>query len=514
MSAPGESEVVPVAPGERLVRRIGLVAGPIAAAAVALALPGLDPKARLGAAIATLMAAWWMTEALPMWATACIPIVVFPVAGVVPFLVTAKGQWLGKGTVGAIPWDPLILLLAGGMWLARGLETTGLHRRLALLTVHAIGATPRRLVLAVLVAACMISVWISNSATALLLYPIAVALVERGAPPGPERRALGGAVMLALAYGANAGGAGSLIGTPANMMMAVAPLEAAYRDAPRITFPLWLGMGLPFVFCFIPLAWIYLSRIAFRLPAGAGAGAAVSAELAALGPPSRRERAVASVFFCAVAAWVTGASWGKHAGLTGLWPDTLVALVAAGALALLPLGVPGARLILPPRELVRLPWGLLVLIAGGIVLSGGFQASGLTDAIARALAGASGVPPVLLVAATSLAVVTLTALTSNTGTAQIVGPVLAAAAPALGVDPRLLLLPAALAVSCDFALPVGTPPNAIVFAGGYVTLGKMARTGVVMDVLAAALVTIATFAVACPVFGIDPWGGVPVWARR
>lgn len=472
------------------------------AAVTGLGTGGLGTDARLVAATAALMAAWWMTEAIPMWATALVPFL-FPIAGIG----TAAGAL-------SIAWNPLILLFVGGMTLARGMETTGLHRRVALHVIALVGATPRRLVLGVMISGAAISLFVSNSATALMLYPIVLALVERAVPEGLHRRALGAAAMLGLAYGVNIGGAGCLIGSPANLV-AIAPLQKVFPEAPPIGFVPWLGMGLPLVILFVPVAWIYLVRIAFRLPVGGrGEGSYARQEVRALGRLGRSETFVALIFAACALAWMTQELWKKPAGLRGAWSDTTVALAGATVLLLVPVGPAGARTAVTPRDVARLPWGLLLVIAGGLALSGAFETSGLTRAIGETFQGASGLSPLLLVAATSFSVVALTALTSNTGTAGVVAPILAASAPALGVDPRLLLLPAALAVSCDFALPVGTPPNAIVFGSGYLTLGKMARTGVVMDLFAAGLIVLVTFAFACPVFGISPAGGVPSWAQR
>jgi sodium-dependent dicarboxylate transporter 2/3/5 len=504
-AGPGELERSPALGGR--IRAVGLAIGLLAALAVWFAAAGLTPPQRAVATTATLMAVWWLSEAIPLWATALLPFLAFPVVGAAPWRAALD-----------MAVNPLIALFLGGMLLARGLENTGLHRRIALHVIWLTGVTPGRLVLGVLVAGALISMFVSNTATALMLYPIAHALVRRAAADGAAERTLGAATMLGLAYGCNAGGAACLIGTPPNLLF-VGGYRSWYGEAaPAWGFLQWGIVGLPFLALFIPVAWWWLTRVAFavsRLPAGAPVS--VTQELTALGPPARGERLVFWTFSCAVLAWITRDLWDDAvrpwidlANETS-W-DAIIALVAVLALLLLPLALPRLPAVVSRRDLPRFPWGILVLLAGGVQLSKGFEATKLTAELSTWVHAISGWPPILLVAAAAFGAAAASALTSNTGTAGVATSILLAAAPALGVDPRLLLFPAALGVSCDFALPVGTPPNAIAFGSGYFTLGRMARTGLAMDLIAVGLVTAAVWFVGVPLLGLETTRS-PLWAQ-
>ncbi|MHC5021119.1 MAG: SLC13 family permease [Planctomycetota bacterium] len=458
MAAGAPHQRVPT-PGERRLKQAGLWLGPVAALASLWFTRGLTGEQQSVVAVTLLMAAWWMTEALPMWATACVAFVVLPLAGAASL-----------DSVLALAGNSLVWLFIGGMLIARAIEASGLHRRIALRVLRFTGRGPRGLVLGLMIAGAGLSMFVSNSATALMLFPIARSLVEGATPDDGSRATVGAAAMLGLAYGCNAGGAASLIGTPPNLIM-VEAYDLQFPDGPSVGFFEWLLVGVPFLACFLPVAWLYLTRIAFRLPHHSVVPVAAAEAHAAQPAWSPAQRRVALVFGAAALAWLTRGLWGPWLPWRGSSCDAAVALTGAAALFLGPRTpqaiTAGRAAVLRPFDLGRIPWGLIVLIGGGLVLSSSFAQTGLTGVAGEVLAGWHGADPAWLVGGVACAAVVLSAFTSNTGSAGILAPVLMAAAPALGLDARLLLFAAAMGVSCDFMLPVGTPPNAIVFGSGW-----------------------------------------------
>ena len=443
---------------------------------------GFGHRPAYAAGVALLMAIWWFTEALPMAWTACAPLVLFPVLDV-----------FGKGLPGsavrsALPYvDPYIFLFLGGMALGVGMEQWGLHRRLALHVMHAIGTAPQRLLLGVLVATAAVSMWISNTATAVMMMPIAMALLaqleaERG---GVKLMHYGTALMLAVAYGANVGGIGTKIGTAANSLLAGYLSEKLQYE---LGFVEYMAVGLPFVALFIPLAWAVLWRVGRRDQVASTSGREVLArQLRELGPMSRGERAVAAVFLGAAALWILGGPLKQALSplaqqvlglkLQGKHVEAAVAMGAAAVLL--------ATRVLAPRSLARVPWGTLVLLGGSFAMAEGIDGSGLASWLAGHLAELAHLPLLLQLALTSVATVVLTAVASNTATTTVL----------LNLLPRspVVLATCAIASSCDFALPAGTPPNAIVFGSGYIRLPTMMRIGLSLDLAAMALVTLYAY---------------------
>ncbi|MBP1642622.1 MAG: sodium:sulfate symporter [Acidobacteria bacterium] len=466
------------------VRPWRLAAGFAAAAAVLVFDSSLHHAGELGArparaaAVALAMAVWWLTEALPIHWTACVPLAAFPLAGV-----------FGRGPAGDLAaavapyFDPYCFLFAGGMMIAAGIEQQGLHRRLALGALAAIGTDPRRLLAGVLVATASVSLWISNTATAAMMLPIGLALVAQlEARDGRRLERYGMALLLAIAWGANLGGIGTKIGTPPNAQLA-GFLE---RSGTPVSFFEFLLLGLPFVALMLPAAWAVLWRLGRRDAPAADAREVVRTQLAALGRVSGGERAVAAAFLAVAALWI--ASSPLTAALGARIPGLRTAHVEGGAamavaLALLVLPAPGGGRLLPWRALSRVPWSTLLLLGGGFALAAAVHESGLAAWMAGRLAGIAALPPLAQLAAASTATVAISALASNSATTAVMLVVLAeAAAPAVRVP---VLVAATIAASCDFALPVGTPPNAIVFGSGYVRIPVMARYGAVLDLFAA-----------------------------
>lgn len=485
---------------------VALVAGPVAALSVYLALsagaPELSEMGRRVGAVLAWMAVWWLTEALPLSATALLPIPLFPLLGVM------------STRDAAAPFaDKVIFLFMGGFMLALAMERSNLHRRLALMTLRLVGARPARLVLGFMVSTATLSMWMSNTATAVMMFPIAlsvIGLVKERTGKTHDNFAL--CLLLGVAYAASIGGVATPIGTPPNAFL-LAFVRAEYGV--DISFFNWMQVGLPMVLVFIPVTWILLTRVIYRirLKEIPGGPSLIREELARLGPVSRAEWSVMAVFGFAVAGWLMRDPLAAIAPslkpfLVERLDDTVIALMAATLLFVVPVDLRKREFLLDWSTAERLPWGVLLLFGGGLSLAAGVRASGLDQFIGAQFTAFAGMPTVLIVLLVSLVLVFLTEVTSNTATATIFFPILAGAAPALGVDPFMLLIPAAMGVSCAFMLPMATPPNALVFATGEVSIRQMAKAGLILNFISAGLVTLLVYTTGVWFLGADP-SGVP-----
>lgn len=466
--------------------RIGLVLGP-ALFVVLLLLPApaaMAPAAWRVAATGVLMAVWWITEAIPIPATALLPLVLFPLLGVVPIAGAAS------------PYaNPVIFLFLGGFLIAAALQRCGLHRRMALTIIALVGTSPRRLVGGFMAATAFISMWVSNTATVVMLLPMALSvltLVESRGGRAAADSNFGVALLLGLTYAASIGGMGTLIGTPPNALLA-GFMDEAYGV--RIGFVEWMLLGVPLVLVSLPLTWLLLTRVLYPVQGSDAGGGAdlVRSELRRLGPLSRAEVLVGGITALTAAAWV----------LRPLLDDVVPALSDAGIAvggALLLFVIPSARrgdaALLDWDDAQRLPWGVLLLFGGGLSLAGAIEQTGLAAWIGEAMGAVGTWPPLLVVLAISTVIVFLTELTSNTATAAAFLPVVAALAVGIGADPLLLAVPVALGASCAFMMPVATPPNAIVYGSGRLTIPQMARAGFWLNLLMIVLVTAAAFLLA------------------
>lgn len=470
---------------------IGLVAG-LAGFAVLVGWSWIDPAhgpAIRVAAIAWLMACWWVSEVLPLAATALIPIFAFPLLGILPAGPTCRQYG-----------HHLILLFLSGFLLARGLSRWQLDRRLALAVTAAAGGSARGIIFGMMAVTAFLSMWVSNSATAAMMMPVALAVVEHAAHlagketsdtrPGHFR--FGTGLMLGTAYAASIGGVGTIVGTPPNVLLAALMEDMA---GVSVGFGQWMLVGVPAVVVLLPLVWAWIVFVAYRPEVGrlAGGSELVRSELRKLGPMTRAGWLTAGVVAATALAWVTRV----------LWEGALVdaGLLAGDALTDASIGVLGAVVMfaLPsgdrrsPRLLDRtvwreVPWNVLLLFGGGLALAEGFITSGLADAIGKSVVGLRGVPLWLFVLVVVGFVVLLTEFASNTASAAMILPLLAASAAAVGVEAPALMVPAALAASMAFMMPAATPPNAIVFGTGYVTIPQMVRAGVGANLLGVAAI--------------------------
>jgi sodium-dependent dicarboxylate transporter 2/3/5 len=492
---------------------VGRGLGVVLALAVYLFLPddaALSETARATAAIVALMAVWWMSEALPLAATSLIPIVALPLFGVLP-IADATAPYA----------SPTVFLFMGGFMIALAMQKWNLHKRIALLVMRVIGTQPRQLILGVMVATAFLSMWVSNTATTLMMLPIGIsvlALVARpsagsaeadgGPDSGPvsdmfedkDTKNFATSLMLSIAFAATIGGLSTLIGSPPNLILAGFAEESL---GVTIGFADWMKIGVPLSAVFLVIAWFLLTRVIYptRLSTVVGGKNVLHAELEKLGPMSRGEWVVLGVFVSAAVLWVSRESLSGSETVTSILPfmanldDSTIAIGAALALFLIPAsrsnGTTSMTLDWRTAQ-AGIPWGVLLLFGGGLSLAKAVQESGLSEYIGTQVGGFSVLPVVLMIAAVSVVILMLTELTSNTATAATFLPVLGGVALGLGIDPMLLLVPAAFAATCSFMLPVGTPPNAIVFGSGYVTMGQMVRAGLWLNAIGVVLITLAT----------------------
>lgn len=462
------------------------IAGPAAAALVWLVPPPyqMPPAAHAVAGLAVWMAIWWLTATLPLAVTALLPLALLPILGPVRIEQIAR------------PYaDPIIFLFMGGFFLAAATQRWQLHRRLALGVIAAAGTAPARLVLALMLATAFISMWISNTATAVMMLPIAGAVLDLARRESPETApALGRALILGTAYAASIGGIASLIGTPPTAIFAA----AAKAQGQPVGFAEWMTLGVPIAAVLLVACWLLLTRALFPVRGSLpGVRELVARERAGLGPWSTGQRITVAVLALAAAAWIfrEPKTLGSVTvpGLVDLIPglsDAGIAIAAALVLFVAPIATRERRFTLDWESAERIPWGVLVLFGGGLALAEAFTASGLAEWIGLRLEGLRGAPPVVVLGAVALLFVLLTELTSNTATAAMAMPIMAALAPAVGVAPVVLMATAALAAALGFMLPVGTPPNALAYGTGAVTSGEMAKAGVWMDITAAVVITV------------------------
>ena len=515
MSSPGDAmadDTVAETGFRERAGRWALVLGPVAAVIVYGVTPDVavsgDTVVELGhagratAAVAVLMAIWWMTEALHVSATALLPVALLPLFGV--FSVDDA----------ASPYaNPLIFLFLGGFLLALAMQRWGLERRIALLALRVVGTEPRMLVGGFMVLTAAFSMWVSNTATVAMMLPIALSVVDAAVPggrnalvdhPGAPGTSFARSLLLGIAASASIGGVGTLIGTPPNLFLA-----SFARDelGVNISFVDWMFVGVPLVVMFLPVAWLLLTRVLFPPDVDRGRLTSLLTDrsVAPVGPMQRAEWAVLVVFTCTAMAWVfrpllvdlTVLGAQPLGGLS----DAGIAVIAGVALFVIPAGR-GSTRVLDWETARQLPWGILLLFGGGLSLASAIAATGVDDFLGLQVQGLD-VHPILLIAVVTTGVVFMTEMTSNTATAAALVPIVAAIGPGLGVHPLALAVPVAVAASLAFMLPVATPPNAIVFGSGFVGIPDLMRMGIRLNVVSIVLITAWLPLLALPLLGID-----------
>lgn len=448
---------------------LALVLGPLLATLIyfTLASMGWDTDACWTAAITTVCAVWWIFEPIPIPATSLLPIAALPLLGI-----------LSPAEVGASYGSPLVLLLMGGFILSTAMEKSGAHRRIALTMVNLFGGqNSRRLVFGFMAASALLSMWISNTATTLMLLPVALAVIERS-----EDRRLATPLLLGIAYAASVGGIGTPIGTPPNLVF-----REIYEQNTGIEvgFLTWMSWGVPVVLLFVPVIGFWLTRRLNHIG---------QIEMPKVGEWQLEEKRVFIVFAITALAWITRSQpfggWKTWLDLPGA-NDASVALLAVVVMFLVPNGK-GGRL-LDWETASRIPWGMLILFGGGIAIAKAFVVSGLSAALGDLLAGFADWPMLLMIAAICLTITFLTEITSNTATTTLMMPILAAAALAAEIDPLLLMVPAAMSASCAFMLPVATAPNTIVFSTGRFRTSLMAKEGFALNLSGVVLISVTCY---------------------
>ena len=492
------------------VALLGLVLGPALAVLAYLLLPhaqmddtgavvsGLTQPGRATAAVGILMAVWWLTEAIPISATALLPLALLPLTGA-----------MGIKDSAAPYANDVIYLFLGGFILGLAMEKWGLHKRIALATLLIVGTGPRRIVAGFMIASAMLSAWVSNTATTIMMLPIALSVIAlvaaQHAPPGTPRENapspdpnFDSTLLLGVAYASSVGGITTLIGTAPNAILRGYVQTELGRE---IGFANWLLLGGAIAFVLLPCVWFYMVFVSqpVKIRSIPGGKSLIRGEFRALGRMSRGEWTVFIVFCCTVTLWLARpllTRLGDESrldiiALRGL-NDASIAIAAALVLFCIPVNLRTRSFAMDWHTAQRLPWGILILFGGGLSLAAAISANGVDRFIASGIDGVGQLPVWLIVAAVCTLVIFLTELTSNTAVTTALLPVLGASAVALGVDPLKLVVPAAIAASLAFMLPVATPPNAIVFGSGRITIPQMARTGFGLNILGIVVVTLAT----------------------
>lgn len=486
---------------------------------------GMTESAQRMLAVVALMAIWWVGEGTSLAVTALLPLVLFPLLGIMPSKQVAPNYA-----------NHLIFLFLGGFMIALAMEKWNFHKRLALWIINAMGTEPKRIVLGFMVATAFLSMWISNTASTMMMLPVAMAVVrqialdaslngERNAESQKEiEKGLGLVLMLGLAYSASIGGVGTPIGTPPNIVFA-GFYKKLFPDNPDISFFQWMTLAIPIVLVFIPITWMYLCRFVSPFPINqieAGDSGVIQQELVAMGSMNRAEKIVATVFCMTALLWIFRRpivfgdiiipGWSQLFSYQKFLHDSTVAMAMGLLLLVMPVnGVQGLALNGKTEWFAldwktvqsKTPWGILILFGGGFALAAGFGVSGLDQWIGSQLAGVVDWPLGLTVLVICLAVTFLTELTSNTATTTMILPILGMAALAATIHPLYFMVPATLAASFAFMLPVATPPNAIVFGSGWVSIPKMSKAGFILNFIGAGIVTTAVLVLVKALFIVD-----------
>lgn len=492
------------------LQKIGLFAGPILFIITLLFFQpeALSMEGRAILASTIWIAIWWMTEAVPIPVTSLLPILLFPLT-----------EGLDMGATTSAYGDSTVFLFMGGFMIALAMEKWNLHRRVALNIISIVGTNTNFIILGFMIATGFLSMWISNTATAMMMVPIGLAIIYqvsealRQEDPtidtSQENFRFGKALMLGIAYSASLGGIATLIGTPPNTLLAGA-IDKMYGI--ELSFAKWMLLGVPIAWSFILIAWVYLVKIAYpskfkQLPGGKEV---IQAEKDKLGKASYEERFVFAIFIAAALAWISRTfvleKINEHIN------DTTIAIFAAIILFIIPSkNKPGDRL-LDWETAVKLPWGILLLFGGGLAIAEGFVQSGLSEWIGGQLTALEGVHILIVLLIVTALVIFLTEITSNTATASMMFPIMASLAIPLNIHPFSVMIAAAVAASCAFMLPVATPPNAVVFGSGYLRIPDMAKAGFALNILGVFIVGAAIYILLPLVWGID-LVGVPDFAK-
>jgi sodium-dependent dicarboxylate transporter 2/3/5 len=493
--------------------KIAILAGPLAAVAIMLFYhpDPAHPEIGYTLAIAAWMAIWWISEAVALAITSLLPVALFPLLGIM------DGQ-----TVSAAYFNHVIFLFIGGFLIALAMQRWNLHKRIALNILVLTGTGKSKLLLGFMLATALLSMWMSNTATAMLIVPILLSVLTEIEPNPDKKRSFSVGVLLGVAYSASIGGVMTLVGTPPNLSF-LRIYQVMFPQAPQITFLQWMLFAVPAGILLLAAAFMLLY---FRYARGSKTKAVkdlpIKAMKADLGPMSREEKIVLVGFILMAICWITrsdleiGATtihgWASLFGKPAFINDGTVAIAVSLPLFMIPVKGQARQKVMDWETASQLPWDIILLFGGGFALANGFRDSGLSLWIGTQLQGLSGLHPIILILIISLLVTFLTELTSNTAVTEMILPVLAGMAIATKMHPLLLMLPATLSASMAFMLPAGTPPNAIIFGTKRVSIREMASTGIWLNLIGAVIITAVVYFIGSAVFNITP-GEFPGWAQ-
>jgi sodium-dependent dicarboxylate transporter 2/3/5 len=464
---------------------------------------GMRPEALRALGVALLMAVWWVTECIPIYATAFVPIALFPLFGI-----------LDAGTTTENYGHNYVLMLLGGFFLAKSIELSGLHKRVALFIISKLGTSRRRIILSFMIATAFLSMWIANVAVVLLMLPIALAIVDKEEENEERNPKFGLALMLAIAYAASVGGTGSLIGTPPNMVFA-GVFAKTFPEYPEIDFLAWMKLGTPVVIIILPIVWLYVTKY-FKISGHfAGSKEIINQEIKAIGKLTTMEKRVFVVFLFTALGWIFRRNieldgfiipgWSSLLGIADYVHDSTVAIIAALLLFSIPSGrkkSPGPKRLLDWDSASKVPWGVVMIVGGGYAIADAFNHTGLAEFLGSKMSFISDYPMILILIIIITLMIFITEINSNTATANIFLPVLAAMAIAGSINPILIMIPATFACSFSFMLPSGTGTNAVIFGSNRVTIPEMAKCGFGLNLLCIILLTMLMYMYVLPILSL------------
>ncbi len=490
-------------------KHIGLLIG-LVVFFIILLLPepsGMSVSAKNAAGVSLLMAIWWISEAIPIYATALVPMVFFPILKIMPAGDTA----INYG-------HDFVLMTISGFFLAKAIEAQNLHSRIALVLINALGSSRPRILLSIMIATTFLSMWIANVTTALLMLPIGMAIILKEESMGNSNPKFGTALMLGIAYSASIGGLGTIIGSPTNMIF-TGIMAKLYPEAPPIGFFTWMKVGVPLILIFLPLVWYYIVKF-FKIQGNIpGNKEMIHEEMLKLGKMSKGEKRVLMIFIFTTVGWIFREDfvinqfvipgWANLFGISEYVKDSTVGMMAALLLFALP--AENNKRILDWKTAVQIPWGVGIIIGGGYAMAGSFKITGLADWIGMQLSFFSNFPTIIVLIVVIAFVLLFTELNPNTATVNIFLPVLGAMAVAGHINPLLLMIPATFASSMAFIMPAGTGPNTVIFGSNRVTAQDMAKCGSGIKIMSLILLTLLAYFFIIPILGIERT--LPVWAH-
>jgi len=488
---------------------IGLFSG-ILAFIIIILLPtpeGMSPQAKSTAAVVLLMSIWWITEAIPVYATAFLPMALYPLLQILPASDTAVNYG-----------HNYVLMMLGGFFLGKAIETQNLHRRIALVIINIFGVSRKRILLSMMIATAFLSMWIANVTAAVMMFPIALSIISKEEEEIAGKSTFAKALMLGVAYSATLGGFGTLIGTPTNLIF-VGILEKVFPEAPPVTFFTWLKIGLPVLIVFLPIFCIFLIKY-FKVEGNlSNSDTVIKEELKALGKTSAGERRVIWVCLIAIFGWVFREDlilgnavipgWSTLLHLQDYVHDSTVAMVATLLLFALPAGK--EKRLLDWKSASQVPWGVVMIVGGGYAIAAGFESTGLADWLGLQLAFINSYPFIIVLILIIGFVMIFTEFNSNTATANILLPVLASMAVAAGTNPMLFMIPATIASSLGFMMPAGTGPNTVIFGSERLTVADMVKCGVWLNLISLVMLTLIMYFIIIPWLHLETT--LPVWAQ-